>query len=160
MGAKFGGEVRDLWESYLSRAPGDSLTSTVFATPGNPIEESFATSRAIDNDQDDVLSMVIDRVNLFPGRQLNPHVYTVSSLTNYLSPAEMDNRPIDYSNPNYEVFDAVDFCDGQSGSPLKQIFTIPLSRLEASGEAYDVPYIVRFQPEPRTNREFYSRFPI
>jgi hypothetical protein len=208
MGAKFGAEVRGLWESYLSRAPGASLSPRVFATPGNPIEESFATSRATDNDQDDVLDLVIDRVNLFPGGRLPPHTYTVSSLTNYLSASEMNNRPIDYSNPfskagniaggigtsdagpdyrkiisanvgmekvpiigdsgyinfrlipHYEVFDAVDFCDGQSGSPLEEILTIPLSRLEASGEAYDVPYIVRFRPQPRTKREFYSSFPI
>ncbi len=208
MRGTFRGEVGSLWEIYLSRAPGDSLTPRVFETPGNPIEESFATSMATDNDQDDVLDIVIDRVHLLPGGQLRPHAYTVSSLANYLSPAEMGNRSIDYSNPfskagniaggigssdagpdyrkiasasvsmekvpligdsgyiiftlnaNYEVFDAVDFCDGQSGSPLEEIFTIPLSRLEASGEAYDVPYIVRFSPEPRTNREFYSRFPI
>ena len=61
---------------------------------------------------------------------------------------------------HYEVFDAVDFCPGQCGSLLEQMFTIPLSRLEASGEAYDVPFVVRFQPEEATNREFYSSFPI
>ena len=38
--AKFGTEVHDLWESYLSRRPGDSLTPQVFETDGNPIEES------------------------------------------------------------------------------------------------------------------------
>jgi len=35
-----------------------------------------------------------------------------------------------------------------------------MSRLEASGDAYDVPYIVRFTPETRSNREFYGDFPI
>lgn len=208
MSAKFGTEVHDLWESFLSRAPGASLSRRVFETPGNPIEESFATSSATDADQDAVLDMVINRVTSFPGGRLSPHSHTVSSLTNYLSASEMDNRPINYSNPfskagniaggigssdagpdsrkiasanvsmekvpligdsgyidfklipHYEVHDAVDLCPGQCGSPAEQKFTIPLSRLEESGEAYDVPYVVRFQPEPRTNREFYSSFPI
>jgi hypothetical protein len=208
MRAKFGTEVRDLWKDYLSRAPGASLARKVFDTPGNPIEESFATSSATDDDQDAVLDLVIDRLSFFPGGRLRPHVYTVTSLRNYLSAVEMDNRPIDYSNPfskagniaggigssdagpdfrkiasanvamekvplvgdsgyikfklipNYEVYDAVDMCPGQCGSPAEQIFTVPLSRLEASGQAYDVPYLVRFQPKPRTNREFYSSFSI
>jgi len=72
-----------------------------------------------------------------------------------------DSGYINYSlTARYEVFDAVDFCPGQCGSPLEQNFTIPLSRLEASGDAYDVPYVVRFTPETITNREFYSTFPI
>lgn len=208
MNAKFGSEVRDLWESFLSRTPSSGLTPRVYDTPGDPIEDSFATSSATESDEDAVLDMVISRVTRFPGGRLRPHTYTVTALTNYLSASEMDNRPIDYSNPlskagniaggigssdagpdyrkivranvsmekvplvgnsgyidftltpHYEVFDAVDFCPGQCGSPAEQIFTIPLSRLEASGEAYDVPYFVRFQPEPVTNREFYSSFPI
>jgi hypothetical protein len=208
MSAKFGTEVHDLWESFLSRSPGASLSRTVFDTPGNPIEDSFATSAATDDDQDAVLDMVIDRVRSFPGGRLSPHTTTISSLTNYLTTAEMDNRPINYSNPlskagniaggigssdagpdnrrivranvtmlktpligdsgfidftltpHYEVNDAVDLCPGQCGSPAEQIFTIPLSRLEASGAAYDVPYVVRFQPESRSNREFYTTFPI
>ncbi len=208
MSVKFGTEVHDLWESFLSRAPGASLARRVFATPGNPIEESFATSRATAKDQDAVLDLVIARVSRFPGGRLSPHTPTVSALTNYLSPSEMNDRPIDYSNPlskagniaggigssdagpdfrkiaqanvemlkvpllgdsgyidfklipHYEVYDAVDLCPGQCGSPAEQLFTIPLSRLEASGEAYDVPYVVKFQPEPQENKEFYSRFPI
>ena len=208
MGVKFGTEVFDLWAEYLSRVPGASLTRKVFETPGNPIEESFATSSATDKDQDAVLDLVIDRVSLLPGGALSPHVHTVSSLSNYLSPGEMNNRPINYSNPlskagniagdigssdagpdsrkiaranvamekvpvigdagyikfqlfpHYEVYDAIDFCPGQCGSPAEQVFTVPLSRLEASGEAYDVPYVVRFRPEPRTKREFYSSFPV
>ena len=51
--------------------------------------------------------------------------------------------------PNYEVFDAIDFCPGNCGSLLEELVTIPMSRLEASGEAYDVPYKVIFNPEPR-----------
>jgi len=44
----------------------------------------------------------------------------------------------------FEVGDAIDFCPGQSGALVEQPMTIPLSRLEASREAYDVPYVVRF----------------
>jgi len=205
---KFGTEVHDLWESYLSRRPGDSLTPRVFETAGNPIEESFATSGATLDDVDAALDTVLGRLSRFPGGTLRPYSTTMVALSNFLSPAEMDNRQINYSNPlskagniaggigssdagddyrkilwgnvsmtkhplvgnsgyidfeltaRYEVFDAIDFCPGQCGSPAEQQLTIPMSRLEASGEAYDVPFIVRFTPETRTNREFYADFPI
>ncbi len=206
--AKFGTEVHDLWESYLSRRPGDSLTPTVFETAGNPIEESFATSWATLDDVDAALDTVMARLSSFPGGTLRPHSPTIVALSNFLTASEMDNRQIDFSNPlskagniaggigssdagpdyrkilwgnvtmtktplignsgyidfelttHYEVGDAIDFCPGQCGSPAEQQFTIPMSRLEASGDAYDVPYIVRFTPETRSNREFYSSFPI
>lgn len=206
--AKFGTEVHDLWESYLSRSPGDSLTPQVFETAGNPIEESFATSWDTLDDVDAALDTVIERVSHFPGGTLQPHSRTTVALSNFLSAAEMDDRRINYSNlfskagniaggigssdagadyrkilwgnvsmtktplignsgyidfeltNRYEVFDAIDFCPGQCGSAAEQQFTIPMSRLEASGDAYDVPYIVRFTPETRSNREFYDGFPI
>lgn len=45
----------------------------------------------------------------------------------------------------FEVKDAIDFCPGDCGAILEQsLATIDMSRLEASGEAYDVPYVVRF----------------
>ena len=44
----------------------------------------------------------------------------------------------------FEVKDTVDFCPGQPGSALEQILTIPASRLEASGQAFDVPFQVQF----------------
>ena len=44
----------------------------------------------------------------------------------------------------FEVKDTVDFCPGQPGSALEQSLTIPASRLEASGEAFDVPFEVQF----------------
>jgi hypothetical protein len=44
----------------------------------------------------------------------------------------------------FMVFDAVDFCPGQCGAPAEQLLTVPLSRLEASGFAYDVPFLVRY----------------
>ena len=53
---------------------------------------------------------------------------------------------------NFEVKDAIDFCPGQCGAILEQsLATIKMSRLEASGEAYDVPFIVRF-PGPRNTK--------
>jgi len=208
MQAMFGTEVHDLWDSFLSRAPGASLARRVFDTPGNPIEDSFATSSAVEDDQEAVLDLVVSRLSRFPGGRLSPHVYTVVSLTNFLSASEMNNRPIDFSNPlskagniaggigssaagpdfrkiaranvalekvplfgnsgyinfelipHYEVYDAIDFCPGQCGSPAEQVFTIPLSRLEASGRAFDVPYVVKFQPEPETKMKFYSSLPL
>ena len=57
---------------------------------------------------------------------------------------------------HYEVFDAVDFCPGDCGSSAEQLITIPMSRLEASGEAYDQPFKVKFVPESRSKRFFYS----
>jgi hypothetical protein len=125
------------------------------------------------------------------------------SIANFLSPFEMDNRPINYSNPlsiaghiagdigssdggadyrkawgnvtlekvpligstgyvlvettlHYEVFDAIDFCPGDCGSSAEQLVTVPMSRLEASGEAYDVPFKVTFAPESRSKRFFYA----
>jgi hypothetical protein len=44
----------------------------------------------------------------------------------------------------FRVFDAIDFIPGGAGTGIEQIFTIPLSRLEASGWAYDVPFEVLF----------------
>jgi hypothetical protein len=44
----------------------------------------------------------------------------------------------------FRVFDAIDFIPGGAGAGIEQIFTIPLSRLEASGWAYDVPFEVLF----------------
>ena len=154
------------------------------------------------------LPWVAGRLSRFPGGKLTPHAYTIASLSNFLSPSEMNNRPINFSNPfskagniaggigssdagpdsraiqranvvlqkvplvgnsgyiylelvpHYEVLDAVDLCPGQCGSPAEQAFTIPLSRLEAVGAAYDVPYVVRFQPEPETKRVFFSSLPL
>lgn len=54
--------------------------------------------------------------------------------------------------PHYEVFDAIDFCPGDCGSPAEQLVTVPMSRLEASGAAYDVPFKVRFAPDSRSER--------
>jgi len=43
------------------------------------------------------------------------------------------------SKVKLEVFDAVDFCPGGCGTSREQILTVPFSRREASGLAYDVP---------------------
>lgn len=55
-------------------------------------------------------------------------------------------------SPRYEVFDAIDFCPGDCGSPAEQLVTVPMSRLEASGHAYDVPFKVSFRVPERVKR--------
>jgi hypothetical protein len=57
---------------------------------------------------------------------------------------------------HYEVLDAVDFCPGGCGAFIEQHYTIPLSRLEASGEAYDVPFAVRFVPPSESRRVWFA----
>jgi len=53
----------------------------------------------------------------------------------------------------FEVKDAVDLCPGDCGAILEQtLATIKMSRLEASGEAYDVPFIVRFTGPTKNKR--------
>ncbi|MCQ3930734.1 MAG: hypothetical protein DPW16_09750 [Chloroflexi bacterium] len=49
---------------------------------------------------------------------------------------------------SFTVADAIDFCPGDAGLPEEQKATLPLSRLEASGAAFDRPFIVTFD---RTN---------
>jgi len=97
--ATFGSEVHDLWESFLSRSPGASLAPTVFETAGGAIEDSFASASATESDMEEVLDLVIARVRRFPGWRLTPYAYTMTALSNYLTPAEMNNRDINYSNP-------------------------------------------------------------
>ena len=45
---------------------------------------------------------------------------------------------------HFVVQDAVDFCPGNIGSFFATYITIPLSRLEASGMAFSVPFEVRY----------------
>ena len=201
--AKFSASTRGLYASYLSRHPGDSLTPVEFNVPASDVVSSFAESWATADDQDAIIDLIGARLSRAPGGQLNDNTPTIMSIENFLSHAEMDNRPINYSNPfsiaghiaggigssdagpdyrkvwgnvelertpligstgyervettlHYEVFDAVDFCPGDCGSPAEQLITVPMSRLEASGEAYDVPFKVTFVPESRSKRFFYS----
>jgi hypothetical protein len=201
--AKFGAESRALYESYLSRHPGDSLSPVLFSSPTNPVVVSFAESWATADDQDAIIDLIGARLSRAPG-PLGDNTPTTMSVENFLSRSELDNRPINYSNPfsiaghiaggigssdagndyrkvlwgnvtlekvpligstgyvsvetflHYEVFDAVDFCPGDCGSPAEQLITIPMSRLEAGGQAYDVPFKVTFAPESRSKRFFYS----
>lgn len=199
----FGTDVRRLYESYLNRTPGDSLAPTIFQTDGAYVHDSFRDSGDIEDDMDAVLEMVGNRLSRGPGYPWRSGAYTVMSLSNFLSSSEMDNRPINFSNPfsvaghiaggigssdagddyrkitranvgierteliggrgfykiklipHYEVFDTIDFCPGDCGSPLEQTITIPMSRLEASGRAYDRPFKVIFSPEPSTTRVWF-----
>jgi hypothetical protein len=201
--AKFGSNSRALFESYLSRRPGDSLAPVVFNNPSSDVVTSFSDSWSTSGDQDAVIDLVGNRLSRAPGWPLHDYTPTMMSLANFLSTAEMNNRPINYGNPfsiaghiaggigssdagpdyrkinyanvtlekipiirgtgyisvevtpQYEVFDAVDFCPGDCGSPAEQLITIPMSRLEAGGEAYDVPFQVNFTPESRSKRFWY-----
>ncbi len=45
---------------------------------------------------------------------------------------------------SFIVADAIDFCPGDAGLPEEQKATLPLSRLEASGAAFDRPFLVTF----------------
>jgi hypothetical protein len=45
---------------------------------------------------------------------------------------------------HFVVRDAIDFCPGNRGNILAQYITIPLSRLEASGMAFPVPFEVHY----------------
>jgi hypothetical protein len=199
--AKWGVNSLMLYVLYLSRHRGDSLTPVVFDDPASDVVESFADAWATADDQDAIIDLIGARLR---GTPLSDYTTTIMSIENFVSRAEMDNRPINYSNPasiaghiaggisgsdagpdyrkiqwgnvtlekvpligstgyvrvettlHYEVGDAVDFCPGDCGSPAEQTVTVPMSRLEASDEAYDVPFIVRFVPEPRSKRFFYS----
>jgi hypothetical protein len=51
---------------------------------------------------------------------------------------------------NYAVVDTVDFCPGNCGGKDAQELTVPLSRLEASGVAGDVPFSITFTVLPET----------
>jgi Domain of unknown function (DUF4157) len=196
----FGTEAGSLWESFLSRVPGDSLAPVVFNDAGSYLVSSFRDSWDTKDDMDAVIDLVGARLNRAPGPPLRDNAPATMSLANFLSTSEMENRPINYSNPlsvaghiaggignsdagpdyrkityanvvlekttlfgstgyisvklipHYEVFDAIDFCPGDCGSPLEQLVTIPMSRLEASSEAYDVPFKVVFSPDFRSKR--------
>ncbi|MFN0140306.1 MAG: DUF4157 domain-containing protein [Pyrinomonadaceae bacterium] len=196
----YGPEVKGLYESYLDRSPGDSLDPVIFDSEGSYIVRSFQSSWDTKDDHDAVIDLVGSRLSWAPAGSLRDDVQTHMSLSNFLSQSEMDNRPINYSNPlsvaghiagglgssdagddyrkvtlgtvtlervtqfgspwytkvdvtlQYEVFDAIDFCPGDCGSPAEQLITVPMSRLEASGMAYDVPFKVIFTSEERTKR--------
>ncbi|MCU1502181.1 MAG: hypothetical protein JWM12_1535 [Ilumatobacteraceae bacterium] len=197
-GATFGLQTMGLFESFLDRHPGDSLAPVVFDDPASDLVDSFATSSSTDADQDAIIDLIGTRLSRAPG-PLRDDTPTTMSIANFLSPAEMNNRPINYSNPlsiaghiaggigssdagpdvrkvsgnvtlervtlfgsalyvkvettlHYDIFDSIDFCPGDCGSPAEQLVTIPMSRLEASGEAYDVPFEVLFVPDSRSKR--------
>ncbi|MEO6949669.1 MAG: DUF4157 domain-containing protein [Ginsengibacter sp.] len=200
---KFGASSRALYASYLSRKKGDSLAPVIFNDPSSDVVTSFSESSATLDDQDTIMDMVSNRLSSAPGWPLSDFTPTMMSLANFLTPLEMDNRPINYSNPfsiaghiaggigssdagpdyrkinygnvtlekipiaggigyisveitlHYEVFDAVDFCPGDCGSGAEQKITIPMSRLEAGGDAYDVPFKVNFIPVSASKRVWY-----
>jgi hypothetical protein len=174
----------------------------VFDKPSSDVVESFSDSWATKDDQDALIDLIGAWLSLAPGG-LRDNTPTTMSVANFLSASEMNDRPINYSNPlsiaghlaggigssdagpdhrkvewgnatltkvplvgsfyyvevkttlHYEVFDAVDFCPGDCGSPAEQVVTLPMSRLEKGGEAYDVPFLVKFVSEPRSKKFFF-----
>ena len=197
----FGTEVYNLYDSYLSRRPGDSLTPRVFSSDQSYIHNSFQDDGYIKDDMDAVLDLVGARLSRIPGGPMRDGDTWLMSLSNFLSTSEMENRPINFSNPfsvsghiaggigssdagddyrkitranveiskvvlmgntgyylvelfpHYKVFDTIDFCPGDPGSPLERFLaTEKMSRLEASGEAYDMPFKVIFYPDSRSKR--------
>ena len=48
----------------------------------------------------------------------------------------------------FRVRDAIDFCPGGMGGALARLVTVPMSRLEASGFAFDVPFEVLYDGPP------------
>jgi hypothetical protein len=52
--------------------------------------------------------------------------------------------------PQYQVFEAIDFCSGDCGSKAEQLVNISMSMLEVSDAPYDVPFKVIFSPESRS----------
>lgn len=120
---------------------------------------------------DNVIDLVGSRLSRAPGPPLRVNSPAMMSLSNFLSNSEMENRPINYSSPlsvaghiageigssdagpDYrKITYAADFCPGYCGSPAEQLITVPMSRLEASGAAYDVPFKVIFTSESRSKR--------
>ena len=198
--ATYGPEVENLYERFLARTPGDSLSPITYESESSYIVRQFKDSGEIEDDMDAVIELVGSRLSRAPGWPYRTSGERIMSLTNFLSTSEMENRPINWSGvtsvpghiaggigssdagddyrkitranvsidrtelfgntgyhtveliPHYEIFDAIDFCPGDCGSPAEQLVTIPMSRLEASGHAYDQPFKVIFSPEPRSER--------
>lgn len=199
----YGQASSNLWEDFLDRSPGDSLDPWVYDSPDSYLVSSFRESGYTEDDMDAVIDLIGARLSRAPAGSLRDNRPATMSLSNFLSAAEMNNRPINYANPftvaghvaggigssdagddyrkitygvvtlervpvigntgyvkvdltpDYEVFDAIDFCPGDCGSPAEQIVTVPMSRLEASGRAYDRPFKVIFTPDTRTKRFWY-----
>ncbi|PJJ10309.1 uncharacterized protein DUF4157 [Flavobacterium sp. 1] len=191
----FGSDVGDLWRSFLSRRPGDSLSPRVFDTAGNSIYESFSNNNYISDEVDNVLDLVSTRLSRGYGnvtqrienfiseseKQLSTNFANAYTIPGNIaggigsSDAGLDSRRITWGNVsfnitelplgsrmvtievflNFEVKDAIDFCPGDCGAILEQMLaTIKMSRLEASREAYDVPFVVRFPGPRRTKTVF------
>ncbi|HBB36208.1 MAG TPA: hypothetical protein DDZ80_14795 [Cyanobacteria bacterium UBA8803] len=51
-----------------------------------------------------------------------------------------------------------DFCPGGAGAGLEQVLTIPASRLEASGQAFDVPFEVQLDVADLTYKQPNRKF--
>ena len=190
----FGSEVGELWRSYLSRRPGESLSPRVFSDPSSEIVQGFVGSETTAKRQDELVNEIKSRLSRRCPR-LRPNSWTDVPLRSLL-PRNILNYRINFNKPfeipgniaggvgesaagpdfrqvsgdvsffravdatghttgvlmrtnfHFLVRDAVDFCPGDPGAGFEQHLTIPLSRLEASGLAHDVPFEVRYNGNP------------
>src|SRR5690606_8262112 len=76
----FGTEVYNLYDSYLSRTPGDSLTPRVFDSDSSYIHNSFKDDGYIKDDMDEILDLVWQRRHRAPGGWSSIRGYTLMSL--------------------------------------------------------------------------------
>ncbi|MFN8375270.1 MAG: peptidoglycan-binding domain-containing protein [Anaerolineae bacterium] len=183
--ARISPEAGQLWQEYLSRRHGDSLSPKVF-TEGSAVGRSFVNSKTTQERQQELITLVKQAL---PGacRQVPTGTWADIPLESLLS-SEQLNFPINFNqihetpgniaggvgssdagpdtrrvsgsvslkrdaatagvimktNFLFHVQDAVDLCPGDCGAAIEQLATVPLSRLEATGVAYDVPFEVHY----------------
>ena len=186
----FGDETADLWDEYLTRTPGDSLTPKVFDDPADEIVKAFVNHPDTANRQREIIAAIernlsgkcptlkfgvwtdVDVTALLPATELNapfsfgdPATTIPGLIAGGVSPsaAVMESRSISgkvrlmrpFGLPGvtsvrlrtqlrFTVRDAIDFCPGGKGGPAARLVTVPLSRLEASGMAFAVPFEVHY----------------
>jgi hypothetical protein len=188
----YGDEAANLWEAYVTRVPGDSLTPTIFNDPSSQIVQAFikhpdtlvrqlgligAIERSLSSKCPSLPAFVwtdVELKDLLPEAERNlPFVFSGTLTIPGLiaggtgsSDAGPDSRGLSgkiqllrttlngvtnsvlmRTRLRFLVRDAIDFCPGGPGAmggPMARFVTIPLSRLEASGLAYDVPFEVHY----------------
>src|SRR5690606_29430668 len=77
----FGTEVYNLYDSYLNRSPGDSLSPRVFDSDASYIHNSFQDGGYIKDDMDEVLDLVSSRLHLAPAGSIRDGRRVTMSLT-------------------------------------------------------------------------------
>lgn len=194
----YGNETAMLWEDYINRVPGDSLTPKIFKEPSSQIVKAFVKHPATIKRQQELVKAVektlrgdflLGACQNFPSglwtdipvldlltKDERNHPFTfgdVFTIPGLIaggvsgSAAGKDSRSVSgkvqflrttdaagntkvqmRTRFRFVVSDAIDFCPGGMGGLLARFVTIPLSRLEASGWAYDVPFEVHYDGPP------------